>query len=192
MKIEVEDKKAYVFTPFNQSFVTAMRSMGGSWDKSRGAWVIDSDFIEAAREKMRQIYGADDRPVKTVTVKITAIKEITQRCGGISIFGRPVAHAFGRDSGAKVDDGIAFIKGSPISDGSVKNWHTTIPEGSVFIIKGVPEDAVKNLIEFNGETMNFDVLHEDRKGKDELLQEKENLLKRIREIDFALSHMEEK
>lgn len=192
MKIEVEDKKAYVFTPFNQSFVTAMRAMGGSWDKSRGAWVIDADFIEAAREKMRQIYGADDRPAKTVTVKVTAIKEITQRCGGISIFGRPVAHAYGRDSGAKTDEGIAFIKGSPISDGSVKNWHTTIPEGSVFLIKGVPEEAVKSLINFDGNTMDYEVLNENPRGRDELLREKENLLKRIHEIDFALSHMEEK
>lgn len=186
MRIEMKDGMAYVYTPFNRDFVTAMRAMSGHWDKTAGAWVVDGAFVDAVRERMRQIYGADDRPTKTVTVKVTAIEEITKLQGGVVVLGRPIAHAYGRDSGAKTDAGVAFLQGAPISDGSVKNWHTTIPQGSVFLIKDVPEEAVKSGLGVDPAIMRVEIVDVAAPDRTKLENEKARLLKRLAEIDKLL------
>lgn len=50
-----------------------------------------------------------------------------------------LARAFGRDSGARLGDGVAHLAGpKPRSGGSVKNWRTVIPGGCLLAVYNVP------------------------------------------------------
>ena len=61
---------------------------------------------------MKENYGRDDLPVKTVNIKVRNTSRLaSDYCSGLEMFGRSICYASGRDSGAKIADGVAFIKG---------------------------------------------------------------------------------
>ena len=66
----------------------------------------------------------------------------------------------------------------------MKNWYTRIEENSEFIIYDLPESAL-NLENPYKEDIEVEVL-EAQVNKNELIEEKEILLKRIAEIDELL------
>lgn len=56
----------------------------------------------------------------------------------IRLFGKTIASAYGRDSGAKLGKDAVLIKGNACSGGSVKNWRTIIVAESVILLNNVP------------------------------------------------------
>ena len=86
IKIKVENEKAYVYTPFNKNFAKKMRAMNGTWNGS--AWVVNTMFVSAVREIMRNVYGYDDTDtdIQTVTLRIVFLVHIMMESGCL---GRP-------------------------------------------------------------------------------------------------------
>lgn len=190
IKIEVENGKAKLYTPYNAEFVKAVKNIGGAkWNGS--CWSVPEESLNAAREIMERIYGYSDiTPDETVTLRITCNEELFARCASVSIFGKTLAHAWGRDSGAKVGEDVSLISGEIRSGGSVKNWRSVVTEGSVFVLTNVNKRVYESFT--NDE--NFDItveLLENKISKSKLLEKKENLLKRIAEINEILNGMEE-
>lgn len=182
-KIEKENDKIRIYTPYNANFVKSMRNLKGKW--TVGAWEVRADLIDEVRKIMKENYGRDDLPVKTVNIKVRNTSRLaSDYCSGLEMFGRSICYASGRDSGAKIADGVAFIKGGCTSAGSMKNWYTRIEENSEFIIYALPESAL-NLENPYKEDIEVEVL-EAQVNKNELIEEKEILLKRIAEIDELL------
>lgn len=182
-KIEKENDKIRIYTPYNANFVKSMRNLKGKW--TAGAWEVRADLIDEVRKIMKENYGRDDLPVKTVNIKVRNTSRLaSDYCSGLEMFGRSICYASGRDSGAKIADGVAFIKGGCTSAGSMKNWYTRIEENSEFIIYALPESAL-NLENPYKEDIEVEVL-EAQVNKNELIEEKEILLKRIAEIDELL------
>lgn len=184
-KIIMDIDKIKVYSPYNPEFVRRIKHMKGKWRD--GCWEVRADLIEEVRALMVEIYGRDDRPTKMVNIKVTAKEALTSDyCSGIEMFGRSICRAYGRDSGAKISDGIVFLKGDCTSDGSMKNWYTKIFEGSVFIVYDVPVLA----LEFENPYANdikIEVMEKKESiNKADLMKEKEQLLKRIAEIDELL------
>lgn len=182
-KIEKGNDKIRIYTPYNANFVKSMRNLKGKW--TVGAWEVRADLIDEVRKIMKENYGRDDLPVKTVNIKVRNTSRLaSDYCSGLEMFGRSICYASGRDSGAKIADGVAFIKGGCTSAGSMKNWYTRIEENSEFIIYALPESAL-NLENPYKEDIEVEVL-EAQVNKNELIEEKEILLKRIAEIDELL------
>ena len=48
-----------------------LRKPGGKWNASKKTWNIDERTIDTVRAIMREVYGQDDTPQETVTVKVT-------------------------------------------------------------------------------------------------------------------------
>jgi len=140
MTIEIVNGKAHITTPYNQDFVAKIKNIGGRWDASSKTWTVSESMIDEAREIMRQVYGKDDQQTDTPStdIRIRFNKEVSVLQAGITLYGKTIAKAWGRDSGARVGDDVAFITGKPISGGSVKNWHTIIEAGSEIVVKNVP------------------------------------------------------
>ncbi|MGR5173528.1 hypothetical protein ACPV4O_20180 [Vibrio owensii] len=110
---------------YNSLLVKKCRKLGGSWDKEQNAWIFPG-FVSDEVEELDDIYNS-----VPITVEITAIEEILEYGKGIEFLGRPLCRAFGRDSGARFDNGIALISGYATSGGSHKNWATILNEDSV-------------------------------------------------------------
>jgi hypothetical protein len=123
-----------------------MRAAGGKWDSYDQVWVADIRALEPVRDICREIYGEDDQGGEHVTLRVTFLQRYTGDRAPCVLAGRTLASASGRDSGARVGDGVSFIKGRPQSGGSVKNWLTVIPDGCVVNIYDVPVAMAQKVI----------------------------------------------
>lgn len=182
MKIEIKDGKALVYAPYNQDFVKAIKNIGGAvWNGE--AWKVPEAAVSAVREIMQEIYGETDisTPEK-VDVRLTFVKDVEEYLGAVTIFGKTIARANRRYSTATVYSDVSFVKGAPKCTGSMRNWYTTIPEGSVCVVSNVPKNMLENEIP---EGVEFEVL-ESTPNKQDLEAEKKRLLERIKEIDRIL------
>ena len=150
-------------------------------------------FVSAVREIMRNVYGYDDTDtdIQTVTLRIVFLENQSAYHDGIRMFGKTIATAYSRDSGAKLGADVALIKGSICSGGSVKNWNTEIDRDTVINLYNVPVTMYeKEKDSYNPEEIKIEVVEDEETGgadTDRLREEKERLLKRIAEIDELLS-----
>lgn len=201
IRIEIKGNKAYIYTPYNKEFIKRVKMIGdASW--RGGAWVTDKVFVPAIRELLKDVYGYDDTSIEidTIILRITFLKEIESMREGISFFGKTIAYATGRRSGAKVGEDIAFTKGYATSEGSAVNWKTVIVEGSVVIVRNVIKSIYeKDIYSINADEMIVEIIQEEhavnaenieKNNKidiNELQKEKKDLLERIAEIDKLLA-----
>ena len=162
--------------------------IGGKWDASSRRWAIKADALEAARKAMMEVYGeTDEAPAaETVTLVLEFRAEMVKAQGPITIAGKTIAVAFGRDSGARVGDDVAFIAGAPESCGSVKNWSTCIPEGSVCEVYRVPKAVAENVIANTDAAYKAHIKGAVKIDREKLIAEKQVLLARLAEIDQLL------
>lgn len=187
---ECEGGKIAIDTPYNPNFVKKIKVTGGRWDGERRVWVTDARNIEAVRSIMREVYGRDDGPeVDLVTIKVTVTGEIYAGRGPVVLFGRTIASATGRDSGARVGDKVAFIQGGPRSGGSVKNWATEVRPEAVILIHDVPRQAVVDELDWKNSYGTYEIVEAARPDKQALLDERARLLKRVTEIEKALADL---
>jgi len=181
MTITINNGRAHIDTPYNPAFVAKIKAIGGRWDAARKVWTVNESMIEEAREIMRAVYGRDDTQdnVATTDVRVRFNKVVKGHREGIILYGKTLAKAWGRDSGARTGDDVAFIEGAPDSGGSVKNWQTIIPAGSVAVIKNVPLALLGNELPDGAEIIS------DTDSK------REALLARKAELEAALAEIEE-
>lgn len=190
-EIEIKDGQAYLTTPYNPVYVQRIKQLGARWDASSKRWRINEQSVDAARKIMREIYGGDDQwQDEKVTVIATFSETQSALLNAYYLFGKVIAQAFGRNTGAQVGPEAAFVEGAPRSGGSVKNWKTIIPEGSIVEIYNVPLQFAKQEIErskLRDDGISFEIETESCKiDRAALVAERERLLLRIAEIDKML------
>ena len=177
-----------VYTPYNAAFVSAIRKIGGAkWDAEGKAWMVPTASLPQVRAIMRDVFGEDDRldTSKRVSVRLTFAKICSAECRPVEILGKTVARAYGRDSGARPGDDVAFEAGGPRSGGSAKNWRSVVEEGSVVILRNVPEAMLDKAELPEGVTM--EVIRDSGIDRASLMEEKEKLLARLDEIEKLLN-----
>lgn len=131
MQIIMTEEYACAFTPYNPDFVQRVKGIGGAcWTGE--FWRVPEKAADAVREIMRDVYGYDDTMENhTVDLRLTFLEEVAECKAGVICFAKVLAHAFGRNSGARVGDDVAFIKGGADSGGSAKDWCSIVKEGSI-------------------------------------------------------------
>lgn len=140
IKLEHMGNEIKVITPYNSDFVQKCRNLRGEF--KQGAWWFRDNIIDYVRNAMLEIYGVTGEEqyeecsllVKNFTSEAT--------CAAVTLFGRTIARAFGRDSGAKLGDEIILIDGSIDSGGSMKNWSTCV-KNATFEIQNFPLPATE-------------------------------------------------
>lgn len=188
MEIKINGGVANLYTPYNPDFVKKIKGIGGAkWNGKEKCWQIPEDAVDAAREIMRDIYGYSDiSENETVKLRITVNDKIEEFCKPITLFGKVISSASGRDSGAWCGENVSYIKGEAKSGGSVKNWMSVVEKGSVIILTNVNRNI------FEKEKPNYDItveVLEENTSKKSLIEEREQLLKRIAEIDKILKEV---
>lgn len=187
MKITVENNMAKVFTPYNKTFVDQIKNIGGRrWNAEEKCWMVPETEIEQVRQYMLDVFGETDLPneCKKVTVLVTFNAEAYKYCESVCLFGKTIARAFGRDSGARVGDDVTLISGSISSGGSARNWCSCVNEGSTFKLRNVPENLLNQKTEYD---ISVNVIDENQIDRAALEAEKEKLLARLAEIDAMLA-----
>lgn len=190
MKINIIGNLAEVYTPYNSDFVRRIKNIGGTrWDGKRKCWTIPAESIDACREIMKIVYGCCDleENVKTVKLRLTFSDDISECCGDVVLFAKTLCHAYGRDSGGRAGDDVAYIKGEPKSGGSAKNWRSIVPGGSVVILSNVAETLLHAFDSASVPGLTVEVVTE-APNRELLLAEREKLVKRIAEIDSLIAY----
>lgn len=180
----VDSEHLLITTPYNADFVGRIKQLSGSrWDRERKAWLVPASAEDAVREIMRAVYGRDDRPTQTVTVRIRVPEQKGAFEGPVTIWGKTLASASGRDSGARIGDGVSLIAGSIDSGGSAKNWKSIVQAGAEFILDSVPEGLIETVPDW------IEIISVKKDGLDPvaLQEERSLLLSRIAEIDRLLA-----
>ncbi len=113
-----------VKTPYNEKFVQKARNFRGNFKE--GAWHFDDSIEDYVKAALMECYGTTgEEPVEYCSLLIKDYRGSGDR-RPVELFGRTIARAFGRDSGAKLGDDIIWIDGTYNSGGSVKNWRTYV------------------------------------------------------------------
>ncbi len=132
MNIHVEKQggKIAVHSPYNSLFVKSARKLGGSW--SGGCWIFPDHAEELVRESLRKYYGTDgtDEAAMVIVRVVLGLPVAPSAVQMLTFGGFPVAQVFGRDSGAKLGDGVAIVEGGFSSHGSRKNYYLIWSEGT--------------------------------------------------------------
>lgn len=185
IQLTIVDDKVKVVTPYNAEFVQRCRNLRGSF--KAGAWWFDDSIIDYVREAMMQYFGTTGEiPFENCTLLVKDFSG-NQFGGPVILFGRTIARAFGRDSGARLGDDIVFISGSYDSGGSVKNWLTDV-DNATFEIHNFPVPSldlpdVKKAIEEGW----CEVKHSKKKRDPEVVKAEIELLKaKIAELEAEL------
>jgi hypothetical protein len=187
IKLEIIDDQVKVTTPYNENFRRICRNMRGKWKKDENAWYIDDSLIDDIRDAMTEIFGTTGEfPVEYCSLRIKDYST-SEHCGPVVLFGRTIARAKGRDSGARMGDDIVFISGSYNSGGSVKNWTTRV-DNATFEIQNFPvpttekEDVQKAITEGWCEIKKV----QKRRPKEEVEAEITQLKERIKVLETEL------
>jgi hypothetical protein len=175
-----KDGEIIVKTPYNAEFVADLKATTSSrkWDGANKTWIVKKDERSAVEKLIQKHFGVSGTESRTKTLIIRAKKEIFEYCKSISVSGIPIARATGRDSGARVCDGVTLLEGHIGSGGSVKNWKTEVDADSVLKIT-VPLD-------FTLSDPDWEEITENDSKKADLLKEKAKLEKRLAEIEESL------
>lgn len=194
IEIKHNNEKIEIYTPFSRKFVNQIKAKigGAKWDGY--CWVANEDQLEAVRSIIKDSFGVDDTEEDYVDVIVT-IDEcgLIEERGSVNLFSKEIARAYGRDSGAKINKDITFLKGSAESGGSWNYWHTKVEEKSIIKIKDVPERLVKNLTKADLAKMhltNIEILEKEKKSELEvLIERKEKLSKELEKVNEKIKKL---
>lgn len=149
MKIIADGDYLEVYTPYNIEFITCIKtSIGGSkWNPEKKCWIVPSESLAEIRQLMLMYYGKNDIETPDyVSVKLTFSEPIYGSPKGITIFGKTVARAYGRDTVGAIDKDVAYIKGQPLSGGSRNHPLAWIDKGAEIVLHNVPKPLLKSEI----------------------------------------------
>jgi hypothetical protein len=192
----LQNDKIAIYTPYNPEFVAALKKrIGGCrWNADGKCWTAPASAVENVREIMRDVYGADDQQAAsepTCKVRMIVTDTLIGKCAPATAFGRIIASATGRDSGARLGDGVALLQGRVYSDGSFKNWKTCIDCDSVLEISDVPVSKWQRYLDSvaAGEDLGYTAERIDAPtvNHEALEAEKVRLLARLAEIEKLLN-----
>jgi len=188
-KITEASGQILIEAPHNPTFDEKIKRAGAQWDTDSKAWRMDAKEIETARKAMQLVYGRDDQPCETVSVRVTAKNGWGVTRGPIVILGRVIASATGRDSGAKVEKDVTIERGGCDSAGTTANWETIIRRRTELVLHDVPKRLVA---ENDNNDIEIEVLNPAIQKPLQikaLMAERERLLARLAEIDESLDKL---
>ena len=189
-KIETTASQLRLTAPYNPNFiVTAKAKLGAQWDGE--CWCFDIRDKDIVLSLIETQYGwRIGMPLVSVTVKFNEDRQYGQ--APCVLLGRVIAAATGRDSGAKLGNGVRLVDGVATSGGSTKNWTTEIRDGSVFVVHDVPAEMAQDYINGKRESRNVVVTLVVPPvpvviDKTSLEDERKALMQRLTEIDAQLA-----
>jgi len=159
-----------------------LKTLGCKWDGKE--WIAPKLAQKEAIEIKKKFYS------DLISVEFTMKEdgELKRERWGYSevntVAGYIVATVSGRDSGAKIQDGIAVISGKFISAGSIKNFYCDHTSDLVFRME-ISKNALDD-IELEGkDRYKYKILEqeEEQEGLEDLLTKQKELEKELQELN---------
>ena len=193
--LKSNEGRTEIYTPYNPDFVSEIKRIGGArWNSSSKCWSVPEEMADAVREIIKSVYGYTDQEDATemVSVIVKFKRDVYRTRGSYEMFGKTLSRAWSRDSGARAGDDVIYLQGKPKSGGSRNNWDSIVPEGSIIKIINIPKGVYESKIEDMKKHENYYTIEIEgtKIDREALLEEKEKLLARLKEIEKILSESE--
>lgn len=195
--LKSSEGRTEIYTPYNPDFVSEIKRIGGArWNSTNKCWTVPEAMTDAVREIIKSVYGYTDQEnaAEMVSVIVRFKSDVYKTHESYKMFDKVLSRAWSRDSGAIAGDDVIYLEGKPKSGGSKKNWGSIVPEGSVVKITNIPKSVYESKIqdlEKAGKYYYTIELEGTKIDREALLEEKEKLLARLKEIEKILSESEE-
>lgn len=176
-----------VITPYNPEFVSDLKTTFGTrsrrWEDN--GWILPPQYEDEVRTLMRKHYGCDDRLTPMATIEIEAKQEIRADRGPVIAYGRIIASASGKSSGAFAGDYVAILgqtEDGIRSEGTTRYWQTVIQKGTRFKVLHVTKSLV---VPENTEEEKFSLIsvEDEKPDADALKREYHSLVRRALAIE---------
>lgn len=168
--VETTDRgRLAVTSPYDASFVSGVKDIGGRWDAASRRWTVDARDEERLRELLREVYGSDgsagdEADLVTVRWDISRLGH-ARGANEIRLAGRSIASRLGRDSDVYLGAGVVLVSGGfPGSAGSMKYPSVEPREGTVVEVRDLPRAAVDSMsgMTIVGESVDIEALKAKR------------------------------
>lgn len=157
VKITKDGNSITTQTAYNPKFAERARKLAGKWDSQRKVWVFPSSQEDRVRALCREIYGTDggtDGSIvneQSCTLRVD-LSDASTSGTELYVCGRQVARVFGRDSGAKLGDGIVVLEGNFRSGGSMKHPRLMWSDRTVIEVLDCPVGIARKYVANNPES----------------------------------------
>ncbi|OXZ29171.1 hypothetical protein B9N49_00685 [Finegoldia magna] len=183
-KIERKEGKLEITTPYSSSFVTAIKKLGGKWNADKKVWAVDEEFEDKVNDLIIRIYNHDvTGKEKVITVEYNAKDFYNSE--DVVLGKRITVYRPSRDEAVKLNKTIIIENDFPARGGSAK--YPTVfeynAEYDVTLRTDLYERYYNKLTDEEKEKVKIIKKESDR---DALLREKEQLEKRLEEINKLL------
>ena len=190
INISRTDTHIVVKSIYNKEFVAKAHNLAGKYNDRDKSWSFDIRDEADVLEACYLCYGEDGYRSNLCDVQISLPEGYFAYQDTINFYGRPIARAFGRDSGAKLFDGIKIVEGGFDSGGSMKNWTTRALKGTVIVLRDVSYPLVTSTTFDEDENVHVEIISHTESGitadQADLVKEKAQLLARLAEINAVL------
>lgn len=137
ISLRKENNEIVVVVPFNEDFIKSAKNLQGKWNPTKKSWVFPGTVENYVKELLLKIYGVTGEttyPTCTLIIKNYSAEVMNN---AVVLFGRTIAKASGRDTGARLGDDIIWLSGTYTSGGSRQYWKTIV-ENATFEIQNFP------------------------------------------------------
>lgn len=193
IKIELQGNKIVLSAPYHEATSERAKRLGGRWDAAAQVWTFAEQDRDLVQEMCRDIWGADDTDTGQETVRLKCVTGVRVERKGVTVKGVPVARAFDRDGGARLEPDVIVLKGDVTSGGSRANWCTVVATGTVIELRNLPHGTAQRLRAWcqpSNAKASYHVVSEEEDQRAALLAERARLTKRLAEIEEQLGALE--
>lgn len=182
VSVQQVDGSVFLVSPYNLNVPPRAKRLGGKWDAKRRAWRFDVRDLERVRALAADVFGFDELG-PSVTVRINAEDYVDRDHSDRVVFaGRIVARRCGRDDDVRLAGNMVLVSGRFASSAGSRScpeigW---TDDPAILEIRDIPASSLSKA---HGK---YEIV--DDAGLDAgLLEERERLQARIREIDALLA-----
>lgn len=185
LSVRNENGRIYVKCEYNAVFVSKVKLIGGKWHAEKKEWSVNDSKKEALDIILFDIFGfREGLPLQVVQVEYVA-DDFEVRCEDICIGGLIMASRKRRDGEVSLFYNTYVVEGGFPERGGSSKYPAPDPEEGTILRSVIPITVYDKLTEEEKSKLKVIVSKSD---KEELLKEKEMLLKRLGEIEQLLKN----
>ena len=152
--VVVKDDRLELRAPFHPGLSYRCRALGGRWKGVEVGWVFELEKEDALRALCLELFALDGREESlqdTVDLEVTVdertvVRSVFEGYGrSIAFLGREIIVPLPNRDLARPGRGVKFLKGRPFARRSHEDWHLSVPNGSVFVMRAVPRVTLDRL-----------------------------------------------
>jgi hypothetical protein len=137
--------------PFHPNLSLHAKALGGRWRGQEVGWVFSIDRAEALRALCLRVWGVDGTPEAFADLVQLRVEVDEQDIrypiwegynNAVYLVGREIAASLKNRRAARPGRGVKFLSGKPNCRTYLNAYWTTVPNGSVFLLKETPRMAV--------------------------------------------------